>query len=108
MREEAVQVPAGDPILGGSRADRQLLGRDLKNGDASSGHASDCSPTPGRRARRALLRVAIRALPPRRPPNLTRPWPGVTYVARHQGPITWDISPEARHFPLRCSASFGF
>ncbi len=43
-------MPAGDPVLGGSRSDRQLLGNDLKNSDMSSGHAPDCSPTPGRTA----------------------------------------------------------
>ena len=43
-------MPAGEPLLGCSRGDRQLLGHDLKNGDASSGHARDCSPTPGRHA----------------------------------------------------------
>jgi hypothetical protein len=42
-------MPAGDPVLGGGLGDRQLHGHDLKNSDASSGHAGDCSPTPGRR-----------------------------------------------------------
>ena len=49
-------MPAGEPVLGSSRGHRQLLGHDLKNSNASSGHARDCSPTPGRRARRSPLR----------------------------------------------------
>ena len=46
--QEAVKMPTGNPVLGCSRGNRQLLGHDLKNSDASSGHARDCSPTPGR------------------------------------------------------------
>ncbi len=90
--QEAVQMPAGDPVLGRSRGHRQLLGHDLKNGDASSGHARDCSPTPGRHApgdRRSGPRSA-RA-------SATTAGLGVTYAPRHQGHITWDICPEARH-----------
>jgi len=90
--QEAVQMPAGDPVLGCSRGNRQLLGHDLKNGDASSGHARDCSPTPGRRApgdRHSGPRSA-RA-------SATTAGLRVTYVPRHQGHITWDIRREPRH-----------
>jgi len=55
-------MPAGDPVLGSSRSDRQLLRNDLKNSNASSGHARDCSPTPGQtRARRSPLRRSLRS-----------------------------------------------
>ena len=57
-------MPAGDPVLGCSRGNRQLLGHDLKNSDASSGHARDCQPTPGRSApgdRRSGLALRARA-----------------------------------------------
>ena len=55
--EEAVQMPAGDPVLGSSRGDRQLLGNDLEDSNTSSGHARDCQPHPRTsRARRSPLR----------------------------------------------------
>ena len=68
--QEAVEMPAGDPELGRSRGDRQLLGNDLENSNTRSGHARDCPPTPGQAApgdRRYGL--ALRAQPPRRPPQ---------------------------------------
>lgn len=43
-------MPAGDPELGRSRGDRQLLGNNLENSDTRSGHAHDCPPTPGQAA----------------------------------------------------------
>ena len=93
-------MPAGDPELGRSRGDRQLLGNDLKNSNTRSGHARDCPPTPGQAApgdRRYGL--ALRAPPPRRPPQPQAPThpPGVTYVPTHEGHITWDIRREPRH-----------
>jgi hypothetical protein len=48
--EEAVEMPAGDPELGRSRGDRQLLRNDLENSTTRSGHARDCPPTPGQAA----------------------------------------------------------
>ena len=90
-QEETVQMPTGDPVLGSSRGHRQLLGDDLKNSDTSLGHAGDCSPAPGRRARRSPLR--------RRPTGsacATTAGLGVTYVPTHERPITWDICPEPR------------
>ena len=89
-------MPAGEPVLGSSRGDRQLLRHDLKDSNASSGHARDRQPTPGRRApgdRRCGTRSA-RA-------SATTAGLGVTYVPRHEGRITWDICREPRHPPLR-------
>ena len=40
-------MPAGEPVLGSSSGDRQLLGNDLKDSNASMRHARDCQPTPG-------------------------------------------------------------
>jgi hypothetical protein len=75
----------------------------LKNSNTRSGHARDPHRTPGQAApgdRRYGL--ALRARPPRRPPEpCSTPQRGVTYVPRHEGPITWDICPEPRHPPLR-------
>ncbi len=39
-------MPAGEPVLGSSGGDRQLLGNDLKDSNASMRHARDCQPTP--------------------------------------------------------------
>ena len=65
-------MPAGEPVLGSSRGDRQLLGNDLKNSNTSSGHARDCPPTPGQ-ARPAIAAPALAPLaPPRRPPERAR------------------------------------
>ena len=98
--QEAVQMPAGEPVLGSSRGDRQLLGHDLENSNTRSGHARDCPPTPGQATpgdRRCG--VALRAPPPRRPPQPQAPTPppGETYVPTHEGPITWDICREPTH-----------
>ena len=43
--------------------------------------------------------VALRAPPPRRPPQpqASTPPPGETYVPTHEGRITWDICREPRH-----------
>ena len=83
-------MPAGEPVLGSSRGDRQLLGNDLKNSNASKRHARDSQPTPGQGApgdRRSG--VALRAPPPRRPPQPQHhPNPGVTHVPSHERPIT--------------------
>ena len=43
-------MPAGDPELGRSRGDPQLLGNDLENSNTRSGHARECPPTPGQAA----------------------------------------------------------
>ena len=67
--EKAMQMPAGEPVLGSSRGDRQLLGNDLKNSNTSTRHARDCQPTPGQ-ARAGDRRSGTRPplAPPRRPP----------------------------------------
>ena len=55
-------MPAGDPVLGSSRGDRQLLRNDLKDSNASSGHARDSSAHPRTsRARRSPLRHSLRS-----------------------------------------------
>src|ERR1700693_5936476 len=91
-------MPAGDPVLGSSRRHRQLLGNDLKYSDMSSGHARDCSPTPGQHApgdRRSGL--ALRAPPPRRPPepqpqtNRVRP---MSRLMRDSSPGTYVVNPD--------------
>jgi hypothetical protein len=59
-------MPAGDPELGRSRGDRQLLRNDLENSDTRSGHARDCPPTPGQAApgdRRSSTRSARASTP---------------------------------------------
>jgi hypothetical protein len=105
--QEAVEMPAGDPVLGGSCGNGQLLGNDLKDSNASSGHARDCSPTPGQAApgdRRCGTRSArASATTAGTPSSASRQ--GVTDVPTHEGPITWDICPEPRHprSPLRKS-----
>jgi hypothetical protein len=85
-------VPTGDPVLGCSIGDRQLLGHHLEDSNASSGHARDCSPTPERRApsdRRSGTRSART--------SATTAGLGVIYVPTHERPITWDICREPRH-----------
>ena len=67
-------MPAGDPVLGSSRGDRQLLGNDLKDSNASS----------------ACPRLSDH-------PRTGAPRQGVTDVPTHEGPITWDICPEPKH-----------
>src|SRR5436305_14804770 len=87
-------MPAGEPVLGSSRGDRQLLGNDLKTRNASNRHARDCQPTPGQAApgdRRSGTRSA-RA-------SATNAGLAATYVPTHEGPITWDICREPRHPP---------
>jgi len=85
-------MPAGEPVLGSSRGDRQLLRHDLKNSNASSGHARDCQPTPGQ-ARTGDRRSGTRSART----SATTAGLGVTYVPRHEGHITWDICREPRH-----------
>jgi hypothetical protein len=90
-------MPAGKPVLGSSSGDRQLLGNDLKDSNASLRHARDCQPTPGQERtgdRRSGTRSA-RA-------SATNAGLGETYVPTHEGRITWDICREPRHPPLRC------
>src|ERR1700693_4598454 len=91
-------MPAGDPVLGSSRRHRQLLGNDLKYSDMSSGHARDCSPTPGQHApgdRRSGL--ALRAPPSRGPPE---PQPQANRVSpmsrlmRDSSPGTYVVNPD--------------
>ena len=88
-------MAARDPVLGSSRGDRQLLRNDLKDSNASSGHARDRSPTPGQAApgdRRCSTRSArASATTAATPPSAPRQ--GVTHVPTHERPITWDISP---------------
>src|SRR4051794_15352067 len=90
-----MEMPAGDPVRGGSRGDRQLVGNDLKDSDTSTGHARASNP-PGRRARRSPLRHSLRSRlrDDRRNLNPTRP--GVTYVPRHEGriPETYVLNPD--------------
>jgi hypothetical protein len=76
-------MPAGEPVLGSSRGDRQLLRHDLKNSNASSGHARDCQPTPGQ-ARTGDRRSGTRSARA----SATTAGLGVTYVPRHEGHIT--------------------
>ena len=95
-------MPAGEPVLGGGSGHGQLLGNDLENSDTGSGHARDCSPTPGQRTpgdRRSGARSA-RACATTAGTS-TQTTPDVTYVPTHEGRITWDICPEPRHPPLR-------
>ena len=62
-------MPAGEPVLDSSSRDRQLLGNDLKDSNASKRHARDCQPTPGQ-ARPAIAAPALAPLaPPRRTPD---------------------------------------
>jgi hypothetical protein len=85
-------MPAGEPVLGSSSGDRQLLGNDLKNSNASMRHARDCRPTPGQArtdARRSDTRSA-RA-------SATNASLDATYVPTHERPNTCDICPEPRH-----------
>src|SRR5207237_2058558 len=85
-------MPAGEPVLGSSRGDRQLLGNNLKNSNASKRHAHDCQPTPGQ-ARTGDRRSGTR---PARA-SATNAGLAATYVPTHEGPITWDICPEPTH-----------
>ena len=89
-------MPAGEPVLGSGLGDRQLLGDDLEDSNASTRHPRTVRPPPDDPA----PAIAAAASPyglglrdDRRNP-LTL---GVTYVPTHQGPITWDICPEPRH-----------
>jgi hypothetical protein len=88
--QQAVQMLTGEPVLDSRLGDRQLMGDDLENSNADTGHALRLSAAP--RTRRAGDRrygIALRAPPPRRPSQpLSTPKPGVTYVPRHEGPIT--------------------
>ena len=63
-------MPAGEPVLGSGLGDRQLLGDNFENSNTSTGHARDSRPPPGHTHtgdRRSA--VALRAPPPRRPPE---------------------------------------
>ena len=83
-------MPAGDPVLGNSRGDRQLLRNDVKDSNASSGHARDCPATPGR-ARPAIAAGALAPLaPPRRPPE---PLPQRPDKVRPMSRLMRDVSP---------------
>src|ERR1700677_5029483 len=91
-------MPTGDPVLGSSRGDRQLLRNDLKDSNASSGHARDCRPTAGQAApgdRRCGTRSARASATTAG--TSARTEPGETYVPTHEGRITWDICPDPRH-----------
>ena len=89
-------MPAGEPALGSSSSNRRLLGNDLKDSDASSGHARDCQPTPGQ------ARTGDRRSGPRfARASATNAGLGATHVPTHERPITWDICREPRHPPLR-------
>lgn len=45
--QESVEAPAGLPVLGGGRSNRQLLGNDLENADMGARHAAARPPAPG-------------------------------------------------------------
>ena len=85
-------MPAGEPVLGSSSGDRQLLGNDLKDSNASMRHARDCQPTPGQ-ARTGDRRSDTRSARA----SAANAGLGVTYVPTHERPITWDICPDPRH-----------
>ena len=66
-----MQMPAGEPVLGSSSGNRQLLGDDLKNSDASYGTCPRLSahPRTGRAPAIAATALALGLAPPRRPPE---------------------------------------
>ena len=85
-------MPAGEPVLGSSSGNRQLLGNNLKDSNASMRHARDCQATPGQ-ARTGDRRSGTRSARA----SATNAGLGETHVPTHEGPITWDICRELRH-----------
>ena len=91
-------MPAGEPVLGSGSSNGQLVGDDLENSNAGSGHPRQGGPAPDA-ARRSPLRPALRARASTATAgkDLNPSLADVTHVPRHERPITWDICPEPRH-----------
>jgi hypothetical protein len=87
-------MPAGEPILNRGSGRGQPLGNDQENSDTGTGHARDCSPTPGQTApgdRRSGARPA-RA-------SATTAGSSPSTQMRHTSRLMRDICPEPRHPP---------
>jgi len=91
-------MPAGDPELGRSRSDRQLLGNDLENSNTRSRHARDCPPTPGqatpgdrRSGTRSARASATTAGTPVNPRTQVRP---MSRLMSDLSPETYVLNPD--------------